>query len=118
MRSARHSTTLLQPTTFAAPLGARPKISLHAPPGPEMGAARQRPVGPPQPRMLVKIDLHLLRENLSATWRHRPTEQEVLDFLASAGFVRSPDGWLGREEGLMRLDPSEVLSVEPIGRHN
>lgn len=97
--------------------GERPKISLHAPPASadECGRGLTEAGGAaPAARLLVKIDLKALHANLAATWRRPPTPHEVRDFLAAAGFVPAANGWTATEESLMRLDPSEVLSAEPV----
>ena len=69
-----------------------------------------------QPLLRVRVDLLKLRENLSAEWRRRLSSREVFDFLTRAGFREAPDGgeWLAPEPVLMRLDPSEVVSAEPL----
>jgi hypothetical protein len=98
--------------------GDRPKISLHAPPAADEWArgltARAESAAASPARLLVKIDLKALHANLAATWRRPPSHQEVRDFLAAAGFVPVADGWTATEESLMRLDPSEILSAEPV----
>src|SRR4051794_28073716 len=93
----------------------RPKISLHAPPADHEGPRGLTCAGAAAPtRLLVRIDLKALHANLAATWRRPPTHPEVRDFLAAAGFVPAAEGWTATEESLMRLDPSEILSAEPL----
>ena len=70
-----------------------------------------------EPLLRISIDLPKLRENLSLMWGRRLSAHEVHDFLSRAGFREDPSGsdyWLAADSLLMRLDPSEVISAEPL----
>lgn len=65
-------------------------------------------------QFLVNVDLDKLHGNLSRAWRQRLTVQDTHDFLLRAGFRPVRGGWLAAEHRLMLLDPSEVISADPI----
>jgi hypothetical protein len=62
--------------------------------------------------VLVNIDIETLRANLAQADQREISSDEVLRFLADAGFEKTDRGWLVTEENLGHLDPSEVLSAE------
>src|SRR5438094_8538780 len=77
---------------------------------------RQEAKMPDDAQFLVKVDLDKLHFNLSRTWRQRLTLEDTHDFLHRSGFRQVPGGWLTfNEDRLMRLDPSEVISVDKLG---
>ena len=63
---------------------------------------------------LIRINLRLLRENLSREDGHPVSEQEVTRWLNDAGFKAVDSGWTVAEADLGQLDPSEVVSAEVI----
>jgi hypothetical protein len=63
---------------------------------------------------LIRIDLQLLRENLSREDGHCLNDQEILRWLDDAGFRPSVGGWTVQETDLGQLNPSEVISVEVV----
>ena len=62
--------------------------------------------------VLVNIDIDMLRANLARADQRDVPPEEVLRFLADAGFSKTDKGWIVTEENLGQLDPSEVLSAE------
>ncbi len=64
--------------------------------------------------LLVKLDVRRLHRNLRLSWGRPLRDSDVHDFLAHAGFRQVPDGWIAVERSLMLLDPSEVISSEPV----
>ena len=62
----------------------------------------------------VKIDLLILRENLSAADQRPVSDEAVRQFLIDSGFIPEGDYWIVEEKDLGQLDPSEVLSAEPL----
>ena len=62
--------------------------------------------------VLVNIDIEKLRTNLARADQCEISPDEVLRFLADAGFSKTDTGWTVTEENLGQLDPSEVLSAE------
>ena len=62
--------------------------------------------------VLVNIDIDKLRANLARADQRDVSAEEVLRFLADAGFSKTDRGWLVNEENLGQLDPAEVLSAE------
>jgi hypothetical protein len=62
--------------------------------------------------VIVNLDLEKLRTNLAHADQREISPEEVLRFLADAGFKKTDGGWLVTEENLGQLDPSEVLSAE------
>jgi hypothetical protein len=65
-------------------------------------------------RLRIRINLKLLRENISQTDGRSWSEAEVLEWLKDAGFARDGDWWLVDEPDLGQLDPSEVTAVEEV----
>ena len=65
-------------------------------------------------RLRIRIDLDLLRSNLSREDRQPKSEQEVRQFLIDSGFQPDGEFWMVEEENLGQLDPSEVSEVQPI----
>jgi hypothetical protein len=60
-------------------------------------------------RLVVRIDLELLRRNLSKADARDCSLEEVSEWLTQSGFTRREDGlWLVHEEDMGQLDPSEV----------
>jgi hypothetical protein len=71
---------------------------------------------PSPAELLVKVDVRRLHANLRLSWGRPLRDSEVGEFLAQAGFRRVADGWIALERCLMALDPSEVISSEPVDR--
>lgn len=65
-------------------------------------------------RIRIRINLDLLRENVSKADARMWSEAEVLRFLREAGFTPDGDWWLGSEADLGQLDPEEVTAVEDV----
>jgi hypothetical protein len=65
-------------------------------------------------KLRVKIDLSLLRENLSQEDRQPTSESQVRQFLLDSGFIPDGELWTVDEKDLGQLKPSEVLEVEPL----
>ena len=65
----------------------------------------------------VRIDREKVLANLSREDGRPWTGAELDQWLLDAGFERYNDGWLVAEENLGHLDPSEVLSAEPIEKN-
>ena len=62
----------------------------------------------------LKVNMPVLIENLSREERGAVRENDVVRWLKDAGFTASGDAWLVAEANLGHLDPSEVISAEPI----
>ena len=65
-------------------------------------------------RFLVQIDIERLRSHLSKADREQKSVEQVVEFLADAGFHWTSNGWLVSEEDLGVLDPDEVTAVEEL----
>jgi hypothetical protein len=64
----------------------------------------------------VKIDLHRVASNLRTAGGSIVGVETARSFLHYAGFSPDHDGtWIGPRAGLLRLNHSEVLAVEPAG---
>ena len=63
-------------------------------------------------RLRIRINLELLRENISKGEGRLWSEDEVLQWLRDAGFVADGDWWVTAEADLGQLDPAEVDAVE------
>jgi len=66
-------------------------------------------------KLRVKLDLRRIVAQLSREDQRRMTEEEVLEWLRDAGFVReSATHWIVAEADLGQVQPSEVLECEPV----
>ena len=72
--------------------------------------------GTAEQRVRVRINLSLLRENLSKADGRQWTEAEVDRWLRDAKFTSDGDGWIVREADLGQLEPEEVASLEEVER--
>ena len=63
-------------------------------------------------RLHIRINLNLLRENVSKAEGRPWSEAEVLQWLRDAGFTADGDWWFGPEADVGQLDPEEVTAVE------
>jgi hypothetical protein len=63
-------------------------------------------------RLRIRINLGLLRANVSKADGWVWTEAEVQEWLHDAGFAREDDWWVVTESDLGQLDPSEVDAAE------
>jgi hypothetical protein len=63
-------------------------------------------------RVLIDIDLAVLREHLSKEEGTPVTEDEMRKWLVDAGFESYRGLWIVEEADLGQLDPSEVKSIE------
>lgn len=65
-------------------------------------------------RLRVRINMPAVIQHLSREERRAVSADEVRQWLEDAGFTRHNDDWEVEEANLGHLDPSEVVSVEPI----
>ena len=65
-------------------------------------------------RLRVRLNLPRLTEHLSREEKRALSVEEVNQWLEDAGFVKTNGGWEVDEPNLGHLDPSEVISVEPV----
>jgi hypothetical protein len=63
-------------------------------------------------RVLIDIDLAVLRTNLSKEEGQSVSEDDVRKWLIDAGFASYRGLWIVDEADLGQLDPSEVKSIE------
>ena len=84
--------------------------------GPTAAPADTATAGRNERRVRVRINLSLLRENLSNADGRRWTESEVDRWLRDAKFTGDGDGWIVREADLGQLEPEEVTSLEEVER--
>ena len=63
-------------------------------------------------RVLIDIDLAVLRAHLSKEEGHSVSEDEIRKWLVDAGFEAYRGLWIVDEADLGQLDPSEVKSIE------
>jgi hypothetical protein len=67
-------------------------------------------------RFLIRIDLAALTAHLEREDRQAYPREQVLRWLAEAGFEETAPGqWNVEEENLGHLDPSEVMHAELLG---
>ena len=62
----------------------------------------------------IRIDLSLLRNNLSREEGRDVSDAEVGRWLNDAGFKPTREVWIVEESNLGQLDPSEVISAEVV----
>lgn len=62
-------------------------------------------------KLCVKLNIPLLRANLSKEDARDTSEAEVLLWLQAAGFIRDGEWWIVDEKDLGQVDPSEVLEI-------
>jgi hypothetical protein len=62
----------------------------------------------------VRINLGTLRRKMSQEEGTELSEAQIQHWLIDAGFERTDQEWIVKEEDLGHLDPSEVSSVEPV----
>ena len=60
----------------------------------------------------LRINLDLLRRNLTEADARVWSRAEVLRMLYKVGFTPVDDGWIGSPQALAQLEPEEVISVE------
>jgi hypothetical protein len=65
-------------------------------------------------RLRVKLNVPVLIAHLTREEQRPVREDEVVRWLRDAGFTASGDAWIVAEADLGHLDPSEVISVEPL----
>ena len=65
-------------------------------------------------RLRIRINVDLLRANVSEAEGRVGSEAEVLEWLDDAGFERIGDWWTCREADLGQLEPAEVIAVEDV----
>jgi hypothetical protein len=65
-------------------------------------------------RLRVRINMPVVIQHLSREEQRAVSTDEVRQWLEDAGFARLNDDWEVDEADLGHLDPSEVISVEPI----
>ena len=66
-------------------------------------------------RVRVKIDLGRVADNLRTSDGNSAGESIARLFLSHAGFDPELDGtWVGPRSGLLRLNHSEIVGVEPL----
>jgi hypothetical protein len=65
-------------------------------------------------RLRVRINMPVVIQHLSREEQRAVSTDEVRQWLEDAGFARLNDDWEVDEANLGHLDPSEVISVEPI----
>ena len=65
-------------------------------------------------RFRITINLPALRANLSREDGRNISDDEVHKWLLDAGFKPIGSSWTVTESDLGQLDPSEVLSAEPV----
>src|SRR5687768_9283239 len=66
-------------------------------------------------RVRVRVNMPALIEHLSREEKREVREGEAVRWLQDVGFAASGDAWVAaRESDLGHLDPSEVISVEPV----
>jgi hypothetical protein len=63
-------------------------------------------------RFRIRINLELLRENVSKAEGRVWSNAEVLQWLHDAGFTRAGEWWITEEANLGQLEPEEVIAVE------
>jgi hypothetical protein len=69
------------------------------------------------PRFRVKLNIPAVVRHLSREEGRSISEDEVFTWLQEAGFTRdaaNPELWIVSEADLGQVDPSEVLSLNPI----
>ena len=65
-------------------------------------------------RLRVRINIPVLIQHLSRDEKRAVPMDEVTQWLEDAGFIELGDAWMVDEADLGHLDPSEVISVEPV----
>jgi hypothetical protein len=65
-------------------------------------------------RFFVRVDLDRLRAGLSSSNRYAMTTEEVRRWLVMMGNKPEKDGWLADSRALRRLEPKELLEMEPV----
>ena len=65
-------------------------------------------------RLRIRINLDLLRQNISEGEGRPWSEAEVLQWLRDAGFTAEGEWWITREADLGQLDAEEVTAVEDV----
>ena len=65
-------------------------------------------------RLRVKLNIPELIAHLTREEKRPVREDDVIQWLKDAGFTAAGDAWIVAEADLGHLDPSEVISVEPL----
>ena len=95
------------PTTLRTPVRGRPPDS-------PVLAPNARGYSGGMKRLRIRINLALLRANVSEADARAWSEAEVLQWLQDAGFTADGDWWIAGESDLGQLDPAEVTAVEDV----